>query len=185
MRTSRKRAVRESVGNDELAEALESMVRSLRSSRSLIGAIVDSTTKHPTDLTRALARSLASGRTLHEACDQLLATENDRDAVLTLQSLSLCAAHGGDSVANLDSVVATLHERRHLAAERLVHASTAAASTRLITWLPVACGGLLLADSPSLRHTMFATPFGWSCLAIGASLNLLGRVWTRRLVHPR
>ncbi|MFM8562902.1 MAG: type II secretion system F family protein [Acidimicrobiia bacterium] len=185
MRTSRKRVIRESVGNEGLAEALESVVRSLRSSRSLIGAIVDSTTKHPTDVTRALARSLATGRTLHESCDRLLTTENDRDAVLALQCLKLCAAHGGDSVANLDSVVATIHERRHLAAERVVQASTAVASTRLITWLPVACGGLLLADSPSLRHTMFVTPFGWSCLAVGTGLNLLGRVWTRRLVYPR
>ena len=53
----RRDRVYDRVGNHQLIEALESVVRSLRSSRSITAAIVESTTRHPTDLTRALDRN--------------------------------------------------------------------------------------------------------------------------------
>lgn len=179
----RRDRVYDRVGNHQLTEALESVVRSLRSSRSITAAIVESTTRHPTDLTRALVRSMNEGHTLAEACAERVRHVDDRDEVLVLYALTLIASHGGDAAANLDAVVTTLHDRRHQMAERLVQASTASASARLLTWLPIGCGALLALDSPGFRRTLFATQAGWACLSIGVGLNLAGRFWTRRLVR--
>lgn len=179
----RRDRVYDRVGNHQLIEALESVVRSLRSSRSITAAIVESTTRHPTDLTRALVLSINEGHTLAEACAERVHHVDDRDEVLVLHALTLIASHGGDAAANLDAVVTTLHDRRHQMAERLVQASTASASARLLTWLPIGCGALLALDSPGFRHTLFATTAGWACLSIGVGLNLAGRFWTRRLVR--
>ena len=57
------------------------------------------------------------------------------------------------------------------------------ASTRLITWLPVVCAAWIVSDSPAIRKTMLATPLGWTCLALGIGLNLVGRIWTKKLIN--
>ena len=92
----RRRHPTESVGNDDLSDALASIARSLRSGQSLSAAIVASTKHHPTDVTRFLCRRMAVDVALSEACREMLRDENDRDAVMTLHVLGLCASTGGD-----------------------------------------------------------------------------------------
>lgn len=173
----------EKVGNEQLRDALTHIARCLRSSHTLSAALLSSTTHHPTDVTRRLARMTASGVSLNEACRRVLDHESDRDVVMSLHVLSIAASSGGDIARSIDSLVDTLDDRAHARAERRVQAATAMASTRLITWLPVICGGYVLVDDREVRHTMIATPLGWACLVVGATLNLVGRRWTRMLVE--
>jgi tight adherence protein B len=179
----RRRHPTETLGNDDLSDALASIARSLRSGQSLSAAIVASTKHHPTDVTRFLGRRLAADVALSEACREMLRNENDRDAVMTLHVLGLCASTGGDIASTIDSLVVTLDERAHARAERRAQAATALASTRLITWLPIGCGVFIMIDDANVRHVLFATPLGWICVGIGVGLNLLGRRWTRHLVE--
>lgn len=174
---------RESVGNEQLRDALAHIARCLRSSDTLSVALLSSTTRHPTDVTRRLARMTASGVPLGEACLRALDHESDRDVVMSLHVLSISASSGGDIAKTIDSLIDTLDDRACARAERRTQAATAMASTRLITWLPVVCGGYLLLDDHELRRTMIATPLGWTCLGLGVALNIAGRRWARILVE--
>lgn len=171
------------MGNTQLRDALAHIARSLRSSHTLAAALLSSTTHHPTDVTRRLARMTACGIPLKDACLRALEHETDRDVVMSLHVLSISASSGGDVARTIDSLVDTLDDRSHARAERRTHAATALASTRLITWLPIVCGALMFLENRDVRHTMVATRLGWACLVVGASLNLLGRRWTRILVE--
>lgn len=173
----------ERVGNGDLREALAHVARSLRSSQSLSSSLLASTARHPTDLTRDIARAMLNGTPMAEACDLVDHDESDRDVVTTLSVLSIAATTGGDVAATIDSLVATLDDRARDRAERRTQASTALASTRLITWLPVVCGGYLTLEHDDFRRTMFATTFGWTCLVVGVGLNVAGRRWTRTLLE--
>ena len=77
----------------------------------------------------------------------------------------------------------TLRSRRHAAADRLTQASTAIASIRLLTWLPLVCAMWMVLDDAAVREVLFASPIGWACLVSGVVFNLLGRQWTNRLVR--
>ena len=180
---NRKRNPHETVGNENLRDALAHVARALRSSQTLASALVASTAHHPTDVTRELARMVVTGTPLTEACHRAPRDESDRDVVMSLQVLSISASSGGDVAGTIDSLVATLDDRAHARAERHTQAATALASTRLITWLPVACGAYMFLEHPDVRRTLIATPLGWTCLIIGAALNIAGRRWTRTLVE--
>lgn len=179
----RTRHPRERVGNEDLRDALAHIARALRSSQTLSSALVASTAHHPTDVTRELARMVTAGTPLVEACQRTIRDESDRDVVMSLHVLSISASTGGDIAETIDSLVTTLDDRAHARAERRTQAATALASTRLITWLPVACGGYMLLEHRDVRHTLIATPLGWTCLIVGAALNVVGRRWTRILVE--
>lgn len=173
----------ESVGNEQLRDALAHIARCLRSSHTLSVALLSSTTHHPTDVTRRLARLTTSGVPLNEACRRIIDHESDRDVLMSLHVLSISASSGGDIARTIDSLVDTLDDRARARAERRVQAATAMASTRLITWLPVVCGGYVIVDNREVRQTLIATPLGWACLVVGAALNIVGRRWTRMLVE--
>ncbi|MEY3618715.1 MAG: hypothetical protein RL726_1413 [Actinomycetota bacterium] len=180
---NRKRNPRESVGNENLREALAHMARAVRSSQNLTSALVASTAHHPTDVTRELARMVVTGTPLVLACKRVSHHESDRDVVTSLRVLELSADSGGDVAGTIDSLVTTLDDRAHARAERRTQAATALASTRLITCLPVACGAYMFIEHPDVRRTLIATPLGWTCLVLGAALNFAGRRWTRSLVE--
>lgn len=132
---------------------------------------------------RVIARRLVVGHSLSVICDELVRDESDRDVMMTLHVLGMCARTGGDIAITIDSLVITIEEREHARAERRAHAATALASIRLITWLPIVCGGYIVVDDANVRHTLVATPLGWVCIGVGASLNFVGRQWTNRLVE--
>jgi Flp pilus assembly protein TadB len=179
----RRRDPRESVGNANLRDGLAHVARALRSSQTLSSALIASAARHPTDVTRDLARMVIAGTPVADACQRIIPVTSDRDVIMTLHVLALSASGGGDVAGTIDSLVATIDERDHARAERKVQAATATASTRLITWLPVVCGGYMFVEHPDVRRTMFATPLGWTCLVIGITLNLVGRRWTRALIE--
>jgi tight adherence protein B len=107
----------------------------------------------------------------------------DSDLVLTLQVLKMAAEVGGEPTRHVNALAETLRARRRAAADRLTQASTALASIRLLTWLPVACAIWMVVDDPGVRAVLIASPIGWACLTAGVVFNLLGRHWTHRLVH--
>ncbi|MTA28091.1 MAG: hypothetical protein F2562_04470 [Actinobacteria bacterium] len=182
-RRRRERHPRETVGNADLRDALAHVARALRSSQTLTAALVASTVRHPTDVTRELARMVVAGTPLTDACHRVVRDQSDRDVVMSLHVLAISASTGGDIAGTIDSLVATLDDRAHARAERRTQAATALASTRLITWLPVACGGYMFLEHHDVRRTLIATPLGWFCLVVGVGLNIVGRRWTRTLLE--
>ena len=119
-----------------------------------------------------------------EACDRLaIGADATSDTSLTLRVIALAAEHGGDPVAHIDALEGTLRERRHARDERRSQASTALASTRFLTVLPIVCSVWICLDDQSVRDVLLRSPLGYACLTIGLILNVVGRRWVTRLVR--
>lgn len=166
----------------------ESMSRHLRSGSSLTASLGAAGRSHPQEWTFTVLRSVASGDSLADAVATRLDRETverhpDGDIVLTLQVIGLAARVGGEPARHIDALVETLRSRRHAAADRLTHASTAIASIRLLTWLPIVCAVWMVLDDSAVREVLVASPIGWVCLVSGVVFNLIGRQWTNRLVR--
>lgn len=166
----------------------ETIARHLRSGSTLIGSFRIAARSHAQEWCRSVVRAVDSGSSFADVIETHLHAEVDRrhpdaDLVLTLQVLSMAARVGGEPTLHIDALVETLRQRRHAAADRLTHASTAIASIRLLTWLPVGCAVWISFDNDAVRRVLVASPIGWSCLSAGLAFNLIGRHWTDRLVR--
>lgn len=166
----------------------ETIERQLRSGYTLTAALREAARRHSQSWCLEIVRSLDRGSTLATAISSRLDHEMqqrrpDPDLVLTLQVLAMAAEVGGEPTRHVNALAETLRARRRAAADRLTQASTALASIRLLTWLPVACAVWMVVDDSDVRAVLVASPIGWACLTSGLVFNLLGRHWTNRLVH--
>jgi len=167
-----------------LEEAVRALGHHLASGSSLTTAVRLANASHPTATLGELRAAVDRGSTMVEACDRL-AIDDDAtsDTSLTLRVIALAAEHGGDPVAHIDALEGTLRERRHARDERRSQASTALASTRFLTVLPIVCSVWICLDDQSVRDVLLGSPLGYACLTIGLILNAVGRRWVTRLVR--
>ncbi len=175
------------LGNEIIIDSLSAMTRSLRSGQSLASSLHQASITEPCDLLIRLAVAINNGQSLHQACNDLIEADEKQntsgDLSVVLHVISLASQVGGDAAHHIDALIDTLLDRSHARQDRQAQASTAMASTRLITWLPVVCAAWIVSDSPAIRNTMLATPLGWTCLTLGVGLNLVGRIWTKKLIN--
>ena len=176
-----------SFGNENIIDSLSAMTRSLRSGQSLASSLHQASITEPCDLLIRLAAAINNGQSLNQACNYLIEADEKQnpagDLSVVLHVISLASEVGGDAAHHIDALIDTLLDRSYARQDRQAQASTAMASTRLITWLPVVCAAWIVSDSPAIRKTMLATPLGWTCLALGIGLNLVGRMWTNKLIN--
>ncbi|MTA69042.1 MAG: hypothetical protein F2956_04000 [Actinobacteria bacterium] len=176
-----------SFGNENIIDSLSAMTRSLRSGQSLASSLHQASITEPCDLLIRLAAAINNGQSLNQACNYLIEADEKQnpagDLSVVLHVISLASEVGGDAAHHIDALIDTLLDRSYARQDRQAQASTAMASTRLITWLPVVCAAWIVSDSPAIRNTMLATPLGWTCLALGIGLNLVGRMWTNKLIN--
>ena len=176
-----------SFGNENIIDSLSAMTRSLRSGQSLASSLHQASITEPCDLLIRLAAAINNGQSLNQACNYLIEADEKQnpagDLSVVLHVISLASEVGGDAAHHIDALIDTLLDRSYARQDRQAQASTAMASTRLITWLPVVCAAWIVSDSPAIRKTMLATPLGWTCLALGIGLNLVGRMWTKKLIN--
>ena len=176
-----------SFSNENIIDSLSAMTRSLRSGQSLASSLHQASITEPCDLLIRLAAAINNGQSLNQACNYLIEADEKQnpagDLSVVLHVMSLASEDGGDAAHHIDALIDTLLDRSYARQDRQAQASTAMASTRLITWLPVVCAAWIVSDSPAIRKTMLATPLGWTCLALGIGLNLVGRLWTKKLIN--
>ncbi len=166
-----------------LEVAVGAVAQACRSGETLGAALRSANTRHPTKTLSALLAYHDSGIDLASAGHRLAAdSTNSPDTTLTANVIAMAAAIGGPVEHHFDALALTLADRRNAAAERSAHASTARASMRVMTWIPIVVGGWLAFDDSAVRHTMFGTPVGLVCLASGLVLNAVGRFWATSLI---
>jgi tight adherence protein B len=95
--------------------------------------------------------------------------------------ISVSATLGGPAAAPFDRVAAAMRQHASDDLERNAHSAQARMSARVMTLLPIAVLTLLLATDADVRTTI-STPAGAVAVSAGATLNLLGALWMRRLV---
>ena len=166
-----------------LEVAVGAVAQACRSGETLGAALRSANTRHPTKTFTALLTHHDSGTNLATAGHRVATEATDSpDATLTANVVAMAATVGGPVEHHFDALALTLADRRNAAAERSAQASTARASMRVMTWIPIAVGGWLATDDAAVRHTMFATPIGLMCLTCGLVLNTFGRFWARSLI---
>lgn len=173
------RPVRASDG--ALAAWCDGLARELRSGSSLVQAIVAA----PADPRLAEVLDplvLAVGRLspVERACDAI--TPSTPGWALVLEVLRTCARVGGPAAEPLDRVAATLRQRVADADERRAQSAQARASALALTILPVAALVLLVTVAPAIRAATLSVA-GLLAVSAGATLNLTGWYWMRRVVE--
>lgn len=163
-----------------LADQVSMLARLTRSGSTLNSAVNDVAHRYPASLFHNIAIVLARGGSLAEATTDL--SPRDGDERLVVVTLDLAARMGGDVSSQLDSLVEVLSSREQARTERRAHASTALASTRLLTLMPPVVVAFIALDDHHTARLMFTSTPGVVCVLTGLAFNLAGRVWTRRII---
>ena len=161
-------------------QRLDQIVRRLRSGATLPTAIVGVGTDD--DVFASLARDIVSGRPLVPAVMRWRDAEPMPNRRLAATALELSADAGGASARVLDGVAESLRDRVALEREVAALSSQARATAVLLVVAPIVFAAVAGAADPRILATLFGSPIGWACLAIGITLDVLGASWMVRLL---
>lgn len=163
---------------------LAAVARSVHGGLTLRQAIIECGTQQSAGVVHLAARDLRAGRSLSDVCAHLAdpATRLSGEDRRMIQMIGLAHSMGGDEAGLLEATMQSLIERRQERLERSAHAATVRASMRLLTWLPLVCGLWIASENPLTRQFLVGTSGGRVCLVTGVVLNLLGRLWSRRII---
>jgi tight adherence protein B len=124
--------------------------------------------------------ALERGASVSGALADLEVTSPHLDLAVVV--LRACAEHGGGAAEPIDRTAAALRQRAAVAGERRTHSAQARMSASVMTLLPGAMLGLLLATSASVRSAA-VRPSGLAVVVLGTMLNLAGWWWMRRMIE--
>lgn len=130
----------------------------------------------------SVTRAIGRGVPVHDALSEWTARADSDDVELLVTAARLGHAQGGDLGVALDAVAVTLLDRLEVADEARALTSQARTSAAALVALPPLGAACFAVLDPSVAATLFTTPVGWCCLAIGGSLDLAGAWVLRRMV---
>jgi tight adherence protein B len=172
------------VHDEALADAAAQLARSLRSGSTLPVALAEVSVPGPAGVELArVAGAVARGVPVVEA----LAAWRDRcggDPAVALV-VAACAfghRHGGEPARALEGAAATLWDRADVAREARAQSAQARAGIAVLGALPVVGAGAFALLDPGVAAVLLGTPIGWTCLVVGALLDLAGVAVSRRIV---
>jgi Flp pilus assembly protein TadB len=162
---------------DEWAAVLDGVSAEVRTGSSLAVA-----------LQQALVRSQPHGQSITPsttlasiAATIATAEAADPDEAVVVQAISAAHSLGGPAAATIDAASALLRERSAIRGEALAHSAQARLSARVLTGVPLTFAGWSLLSSRSFR-TALLSEVGLASALIGATCNLIGWWWMRRIV---
>lgn len=167
-----------------IASYMEALSRELRTGAALSGAFIALAPGNAmgTDAFDTARSLVGGGYPLADALRAVHAAGLHPDVALALQALTCAAAFGGPAAATLDACAAVLRERAAIAADVLSQSAQARLSARVLTVVPVGFALWSAAASERTRQAYLGSAVGLVSLALGASLNVGGWWWMRRIV---
>lgn len=173
--------------NDQLGETLQLLAGSMRAGYSLMQA-VDSVAREaesPTsDEFSRLVVETRLGRDVNEALEAMADRMRSEDFDWVVQAIEIHREIGGDLAEVLDTVAGTIRERNQIRRQIKALSAEGRLSGYILLALPFAVGGLIMLGNPGyLGELTSGGVLGWSLIAIGVTLMLIGIVWMRRLVR--
>lgn len=166
----------------------DDLARSLRHGstlRSALGAVVPETAGVEAHAAR-LRHRLERGATLTDACDAWSAdleqvTTPGTEALATLAAvLSAAALLGGDVAEPLDRFAVAMRQQASQQLERAAQSAQARLSARVLTTIPLAMLGVLVAADREVRSAATSSA-GMAAIGAGVVLNASGGWWMRRI----
>ena len=132
---------------------------------------------------QSLALHCRLGAPLEELVTDEALVNTPHDCAFGLYALVAAGAGGTGTSHALQRASWVLRERHAVREERRIQCAQALFSARILSWLPVAFGGAMLATNVSVRNVVFTTPMGLFCVAIGVAFNVAGRRWMKRVAR--
>jgi len=159
---------------DEWAALLDAMSAEVRTGSSLAVAVGHALTRrrpHGAVLTPTATLALIDGG----------GATPDADEAVVLQALRAAHDLGGPTASTLDAASAVLRERAVIRGEAVAYSAQARLSARVLTGVPLVFAGWSALSNRAFRAAI-VSPIGLSCATAGATCNLLGWWWMRRIV---
>jgi len=181
----RKSASRDTSPTIACANLLDSIERNVRIGGSLRASVLKAHEQLPPGQLRDALDHLVlycrTGAPLEDVLKHSSGQDIHADISFTVQSVVAASAGGPGTVHALHRAAWVLRERHIVREERRVHAAQAILSAKVMSWMPLGCGCVMILTSHHVRNAVFGTPVGFICLVIGGTLNLAGRRWMTRI----
>lgn len=185
----RKKSKRMERIQEQLPEALEVMIISLRAGQSLEQTIRTSASQLRAPIRDEFVRvadEQGLGRPLEEALVAMsLRLQQARTVRTFVVSVLVLRQTGGNLIEVLESIIDTMRAQTQY--ERKLRAMTAEgrSSSRMLALLPPAFATLSYVADPGYIGRLLTDPLGQMMLMFSVSLWLLGVIWVRKLVSPK
>ena len=169
----------------ELPDVLDEVARALRAGASLPQALADASQTSgvaAAELAALVARG-GRGMGLGESLDRWADEQPVVEVRLAATALALAADTGGGAAQAVESVAATLRERRSATEEVRVQSVQARLSAVVIALLPLGFTAWCIATDPRAASFLLGSPAGWLCLTAGLALLAVGGWWMAHIVR--
>jgi tight adherence protein B len=170
----------------DAAAVIEALAASLTSGASLAQAVTATRGRDPhAPVTVALApvaEAVEQGAPAQAALDRWALDVGDRNLTLVVDSLAVAGSSGGSQARALAGVGRTIRERDALAREVRALGSQSRTSAIVLAVTPLAFTAVVAVADQRVAAFLLTTVPGLACLVVGATADVVGWCWMRRLV---
>jgi tight adherence protein B len=173
---------------EQLPDALQLVVGSLRAGFSLPQSI-DALVREGSDpVARELGRALAEtrlGGDLEEALERVGQRNDSQDLAWLVMAIRIQREVGGNLSEVLETAVATMRERARLGRHVVALSAEGRLSARILLAMPLVLGGWMFAFRREYLEPLYTRPLGILMLATSALMVGVGALWLRKIVQVR
>ena len=171
--------------NDQLGDALNLMVNSLRAGYSTMQAMEVISNEMPAPISEEFGRvvlELQLGVPFDTAMANLMRRMPSADMDLVITAMSVQREVGGNLAEVLDAISFTIRERVRIKGEIQAMTAQGRITGYVITALPFALAGLIYMMTPDFLGTLFTEPCGWVMIGISLVMIVIGYVVINKIV---
>jgi tight adherence protein B len=171
--------------NDQLGDALNLMVNSLRAGYSTMQALEVISNEMPAPISEEFRRvvlELQLGVPFDTAMSNLLRRMPSADMDLIITAMSVQREVGGNLAEVLDAISFTIRERVRIKGEIKTLTAQGRITGVVVTILPIALGILLYMINPGFIGLLFESACGWLMIGLAVILIVIGYVMVNKIV---
>jgi len=171
--------------NDQLGDALNLIVNSLRAGYSTMQAMEVISNEMPAPISEEFGRvvlELQLGVPFDTAMANLMRRMPSGDMDLVITAMSVQREVGGNLAEVLDAISFTIRERVRIKGEIKAMTAQGTITGYVITALPFALAGLVYMMTPDFMGELFTDPCGWVMITISLFMIGLGYFFINKIV---
>ena len=171
--------------NDQLGDALNLMVNSLRAGYSTAQAMEVISNEMPVPISEEFGRvvlEMQLGVAFDTAMANLLRRVPSPDMDLVITAMSVQREVGGNLAEVLDSISFTIRERVRIKGEIKTMTSQGRMTGYVITAIPFALAGFIYLINPEFMGGLFTDPCGWIMIGVSLVMIALGYFVINKIV---
>ncbi|MCU0520001.1 MAG: type II secretion system F family protein [Anaerolineae bacterium] len=171
--------------NNQLGDALNLIVNSLRAGYSTVQALEVIASEMPKPISTEFGRvvlELQLGASFDVAMANLMRRMPSADMDLIITAMSVQREVGGNLAEVLDAISFTIRERVRIKGEIRTLTAQGRYTGYLITGLPFVLGGVIYLINPEFMGPLFSDPCGWLMVGISLVLIVIGYISINKIV---